>query len=143
MVKTGQNYGNHRQWNTFHHFVVYGFLVVCLAHSLTYAFSEHGNFMLGMMFTLFTVTVTLVHFNARIMVLRAQDRAIRAEENLRYFALTGKRYSPNLRLGQVIALRFAPDEELVALAKRAEDENLKPDQIKQAIKNWKGDYYRV
>jgi hypothetical protein len=143
MAKTGQNYRNHRQWNKLHHFVVYGFLLACFIHSLLYAFHKPEHFVMGMMLTLLTMAVTLVHFNGRIMVLRAQDRAIRAEENLRYFALTGKLYSPNLRLGQIIALRFAPDEELVELARRAEAENLKPDHIKQAIKNWRGDYYRV
>lgn len=143
MAKSGQNYSNHRQWNKFHHFVVYGFLVACFVHALIYTFDQPQNFVVGMMITLGVVATTLVHFNARIMVLRAQDRAIRAEENLRYFSLTGKLYSPNLRLGQVIALRFAPDDELAELAKRAETENLKPDEIKKAIKNWKGDYYRV
>jgi hypothetical protein len=40
-------------------------------------------------------------------------------------------------------LRFASDAEFVALAKQAADENLSSKEIKQAITNWKGDYYRV
>ena len=143
MAKSDQNYSNHRQWNVLHHFVVYGFLAACLVHSLLYAFKQPEHFVIGMMFSLLTVAVTLVHFSARIMVLRAQDRAIRAEENLRHFVLTGKLHSPGLRLGQIIALRFAPDEEMPELARRAEAENLKPDDIKKAIKNWKGDYHRA
>ena len=37
---------------------------------------------------------------------------------------------------QVVALRFASDEELPALLDRAEREQLTPDQIKRAVKNW-------
>ena len=75
--------------------------------------------------------------------LKAQDRAIRAEENLRHFVLTGKLLDPRIEIRQVIALRFAPDEEFVALAGRAAEESLTPDAIKQAVKNWRADEYRV
>jgi hypothetical protein len=60
-----------------------------------------------------------VFWYTRVFALRAQDRAIRAEENLRYFVLTGKLLPSNLRMGQIIALRFAPNEELIALVDRA------------------------
>jgi hypothetical protein len=46
-------------------------------------------------------------------------------------------------MGQVIALRFADDAEFPALAQRAADENIKADDIKKAIQNWRGDYHRV
>jgi hypothetical protein len=72
-----------------------------------------------------------------------QNRAIRAEENLRHFAMTGKLLDPNLKMGQIVALRFASDEEYLALAKRAIEENLSRDDIKKAIKNWRADYHRV
>ena len=80
---------------------------------------------------------------SRAFALKAQDRAIRAEENLRHFALTGKLLDSRLSISQVIALRFASDEELVALSKKAADEKLSNKQIKEQIKNWRGDYYRV
>jgi len=79
----------------------------------------------------------------RIFALKAQDRAIRAEENLRYFALTGKLLPATLQIGQIIALRFAADEEFVALAVKAAAENLSSKEIKQSINNWKADTYRV
>jgi hypothetical protein len=75
--------------------------------------------------------------------LKAQDRAIRAEENLRHYVLTGKLLDPRVTTRQVISLRFAPDEELVALAQKAAEENLSEDEIKKAIKNWRSDDYRV
>jgi hypothetical protein len=82
-------------------------------------------------------------FYIRMFPLGNQNRVIRAEENLRYYVLTGKLLPAGIRMGQVIALRFAPDEELEALVNRAVNENLSPTDIKKAIKNWKGDYHRI
>jgi apolipoprotein N-acyltransferase len=79
----------------------------------------------------------------RMFALKAQDRAIRAEENLRHFVLTGKLLPVSLRIGQIIALRFAADEEFVGLAVKAASENLSSKEIKQSITNWKADTYRV
>jgi glucan phosphoethanolaminetransferase (alkaline phosphatase superfamily) len=79
----------------------------------------------------------------RIFALKAQDRAIRAEENFRHFILTGKPLDKQLQLGQIIALRFASDDELPALAKKAVEEKLSSKQIKEAVQNWRGDYHRV
>jgi hypothetical protein len=80
---------------------------------------------------------------ARTFALKAQDRAIRAEENLRHFAMTGKLLDPRLSVKQIVGLRFASDEEFVALARKAADESLTPDAIKRAVKNWRADTYRV
>jgi len=88
--------------------------------------------------------IAIVHtLLSRVFPLKAQDRAIRAEEGLRYFILTGKRLDPRLKMSQVIGLRFASDDELPALARRAADENLSLDQIKQAVKNWRPDRDRL
>ena len=52
----------------------------------------------------------------RAFPLAVQDRAIRAEENLRYFSLTGKLLDKGLTMSQIIALRFADDNEFVEFA---------------------------
>jgi hypothetical protein len=82
-------------------------------------------------------------FICRIYALKAQDRAIRAEENLRHFVLTGKLLDARLSIKQIVALRFASDAEFPALAATAADTNMAPDAIKQAIRNWRADLYRV
>ncbi len=46
-------------------------------------------------------------------------------------------------MGQIIALRFAEDSEFVALAQKAANENIRADEIKKAIKNWRADLCRV
>ena len=78
--------------------------------------------------------------------LTLQNRIVRLELRYRYFALTNERLElleNNLTDDQFFALRFAPDEELPALVKRATAENLSGTAIKKSIQNWKGDYNRV
>jgi hypothetical protein len=82
----------------------------------------------------------------RTYALKVQDRVIRLEEQLRLSALLGEEYSSTmyaLSESQLIALRFASDEEVPALAKRAGKEMLDGNAIKAAIQNWRPDYWRV
>jgi hypothetical protein len=83
---------------------------------------------------------------ARLYALKLQNRIILNEMRNRYFHLTGKTFDEKereLRLGQIIALRFASDAELLNLMDRAIAEKITAKEIKQQIKNWKGDYLRV
>jgi len=80
---------------------------------------------------------------SRSFPLKAQDRAIRAEENLRHYILTGKLLDARLTLQQIAALRFASDPEFAALAQEAASKGTKPDEIKRAVKNWRPDTHRV
>jgi hypothetical protein len=80
---------------------------------------------------------------ARMFALKAQDRAVRAEEQLRHFVLTGKLLDPRITVRQIIGLRFASDDEFVALARRAAEQGLTEDAIKREVKNWRADTYRA
>ncbi|WP_444939741.1 DUF6526 family protein [Paenibacillus harenae] len=80
---------------------------------------------------------------ARMFACKAQDRAIRAEENLRHFVLTGKRLDPRLNMSQIIALRFASDDEFLSLCERGAETDMASDDIKRSIQSWKADYDRV
>ena len=51
--------------------------------------------------------------------------------------------TPRLTMRQIVGLRFASNDEFVALAQRAADQSLTPDAIKQAVKQWRADTYRV
>jgi hypothetical protein len=75
--------------------------------------------------------------------LGTQNRVIRAEENLRHYILTGKPLPTGLRMSQVIALRFASDEEFPALVSKAQSEKLSSTDIKKAIQHWRTDHHRI
>jgi hypothetical protein len=113
--------------------------LVNLYHSL----GDHQRIYSASLIVVLTIGLIMASFFARIYALKAQDRAIRAEETLRHFALTGKLLDPKLTMTQIVALRFAPDSEFVALANEAAAKNLIPDDIKRAVKSWKADTYRV
>ena len=92
---------------------------------------------------LISILSTIMMWYLRVFPLNAKNRAIRAEGNLRHYILTGKLLPPNLRISQIVALRFAPDNEFLALIDKALKKNLTQKEIKKEIKNWKPDYHRV
>jgi hypothetical protein len=141
-----QNYANHRRLDPMFHGVLFGIIVLTLVGSvvnLIKSLDDHQRLYSASLIVALCLALVLLFFFARIFALRAQDRAIRAEENLRHFALTGKLLDPRLDIRQIIALRFASDAEFAALARRAGADALTPDAIKQAIQNWRADSYRV
>jgi hypothetical protein len=85
------------------------------------------------------LTVTLL----RVFTLRLQNRIIRLEMQIRLTRIGRADDLTRLTLPQVIALRFASDAELPALADRAREDGLTPKQIKQAVRDWQGDYLRT
>lgn len=139
-----QNYSNHTRYHAIFHFIIAPLgligLICSIAHLVTGDAHNHYN---AALITIAFILLFLVGALTRTYALKAQDRAIRAEENLRHFILTGKALDHRLRLGQIIALRFASDEEFPALAAKAAAENMKSKDIKQAIQNWRADYYRI
>ena len=139
-----QNFKKHSRYIPLWHFIVPIIMLALLAGSIINLIhaDEHNHYS-AVLAVIIAVLFVIFYWYSRWFALRAQDRAIRAEENFRHFILTGKPHDSRLRLGQIIALRFASDEEMPALAKRAMEENLSQKEIKQAIKNWKPDYNRV
>ena len=63
-----------------------------------------------------TIAVVLLIVFVRGFPLKAQDRAITAEEQLRHYVLTGKLLDCRLTMRQIVGLRFASDTEFAALA---------------------------
>jgi len=144
MNKLKQEYSNHRHLVPLYHFLTFAAMATLLVGSIFYLLmNDDKSDALPFLFILMVLTLISVSFHCRSFALKAQDRAIRAEENLRYFILTGKRLNQDLSLYQIIALRFASDEEFVSLTERTIEQNLKPDEIKRLIKNWRPDYHRA
>ena len=137
-----QNFKNHSRFVPLYHYVTSVILVALLVGSAMGLVHACGDYTNGaalhnaMLFFATSIALVLVWFFARAFALKAQ-------ENLRHFIATGKPLDSRLRMGQIIALRFAGDNEFVALAKQAADENLGAKEIKMVIKNWKADNNRV
>ena len=141
-----QNFANHARMVPMYHGVLFGMLVLTLIGSfvnLYHSCGDHQRIYSASLIVAILIILLLLFFFCRIFALKAQDRAIRAEENLRHFVLTGKLLDTRLSVLQIVALRFAPDEEFVELARRAAEQNMAPVEIKKAIRNWKADHYRV
>jgi len=130
-----------------YHYVAYSIVTAIIVGAIiklyrSYTTGLHG-LLVPVLLLLIGIALLLVLWFSRSFALKAQDRAIRAEESLRYFAITGNLPDSKLTLGQFIALRFAPNNEFVDLAHRAVSENMTPRDIKKAIKQWKADHNRV
>jgi hypothetical protein len=141
-----QNYANHHRYIATYHGVLFALILLSLIGScvnLAKSWGDHSRLYSAALLVIVFICFGLLCVYARMFALKAQDRAIRAEENLRHFVMTGKLLDSRLTIRQIIGLRFAGDDEFVALARRAADENLSADDIKKAVKNWRADYYRV
>ena len=134
-----QTRAGHTRWDPWFHFVLVPglllFLIWTVIHFVRHTASEPA------MFIVIAFLMIVMALRVRPYALKVQDRVIRLEERLRLERLCGK--IPELTEAQWIALRFAADEEAVGLAERAAGERWKPKQIKDAIKTWRGDYWRV
>jgi hypothetical protein len=104
-----------------------------------------GNVHAFLLIVLAVAFLVLV-FKTRLYSLKVQDRVIRLEERLRLMQLLPEPLRsriPELTEDQLCGLRFASDDEVAKLAERAMNEKLTRKQIKQAIQNWRPDYWRV
>jgi L-asparagine transporter-like permease len=141
-----QNFEKHAKTVPAFHIVLLPVLLLTLIGSLVnlyHAMDDHSRLYSAALIVVLTLCMIITAFCARVFALKAQDRAIRAEENLRHFAMTGKFLDQRLSTLQIVGLRFASDGEFVALAAKAANENLAPKEIKRVVKNWRADEYRV
>ena len=139
-----QNFRNHSRYIILWTFITPIILIAILGGGIVNLIhaDSHTHYSAALIL-LIAVVLIILYWYARRFALVAQDRAIRAEENLRHFILTGKPLDNRLRTSQIIALRFAPDDEFVELARKAVEEKLRSKEIKAAIQKWKADHYRV
>lgn len=139
-----QNYKNHRRISlTYHGLTGIPTLALLIGSIINLANSSEQNLYSASLIVLITLIIISILLHARGFALKAQDKAIRAEENFRHFILTGRPLDSSLALKQVVALRFASDEEFPGLAQRAADEQLSNNAIKKEIRNWRPDLHRA
>jgi hypothetical protein len=142
-----QNYQNHTRYYAFHHFIVTPLTLIFLGWTVSRMdFSSSASASTSIYMLLGALILVLLPLLARIYALKTQNRIILMEMSLRYFHLTGLPFASKekqLKLGQIVALRFAGDEELLNLMEKAIHEKLSPKEIKLQVKNWQGDYRRV
>ncbi len=139
-----QSFENHRRLTPIFHFWFLG-IMLCLAIAAGYNLftAESDDMLVAVLLFALCFMLILAGFMARSFALKAQDRAIRAEEKLRYFLLAKQAMPAGLGMKQFVALRFASNEEYVGLANEAAAKNLPPAEIKKKIKQWRADEYRV
>lgn len=139
---TSQNYKNHRRFHPIYHYFL-PLLLLAILVGVAALLIREGLSLSSIVILLIFVYITVSFFLMRSYPLKAQDRAIKAEQNLRYYVMTGKLLDSRLTFGQIAALRFASDAEFLELCQKAASQNLSSDDIKKGIKNWKGDTDRV
>jgi len=139
-----QNYKNHSRYVPLWHFITSAAIIAVLIGGVVNFIKSTGeNVYSASLIIVIALILGSLFWYARSFALRAQDRAIRAEESLRHFILTGKPLDGRLRMGQIVALRFASDGEFVELAHKAAEKGLRSKSIKKLIKVWRTDNYRV
>jgi hypothetical protein len=141
--KTPQNLKNHGRTDWW--FMVLGLIVVVnlivAIVSLVHVRNFHHVWVL-----ILSLALIILWLRVRGYPLKVQDRVIRLEERLRLQALAPPEWRKQIdRLSedQLVGLRFAGDDEVVALAGQALEENLNRKQIKERIRNWRADSWRV
>jgi len=141
-----QSYASHTRFYPPFHFVLIPALIAGIGgavENLRQSQGDHDRLYSASLLMLVTVALVLIALFSRQFALKAQDRAIRAEENLRHFVLTGKLLDPRLTVSQVVGLRFASDAEFAGLAQRAAESGMSNKDIKKAVTQWRADHNRV
>jgi hypothetical protein len=144
MSNQPQSLKNHGRLDPPFHFVLFAVLVTNLVVAVVYSVHHIGFHSIWLV--VLSIAAFVLYFKVRLYPLKVQDRVIRLEERLRLQALAPAEWHSQIyRLteDQLIGLRFAADSEVVELAKQALEHNLNRKQIKERIKDWRADDFRV
>jgi len=144
-VNKAQSFETHTKFLPPFHFFVAPILLINIGwciYRVIHAFSAGS--VIGLLVAL---ALLVLAFTARIMALTVQDRVIRLEMRLRMAEIL----PPDLRgrvadfsTAQLVALRFASDEELPELARKVLQDNVTDrTTIKRMIRDWQPDFLRA
>jgi hypothetical protein len=139
-----QSLKNHARFDPLYHFFIASLYLVNLVYAGFHLYRQPS--LSSGWYLVLSLAVIVPILKLRLYPLKVQDRVIRLEERLRLQALAPQQWHAQIyRLteSQLIALRFAGDDEVVELAKQALEHNLNRKQIKERIKSWRADEWRV
>ncbi|HLJ46817.1 MAG TPA: DUF6526 family protein [Bryobacteraceae bacterium] len=142
--KTPQNYANHAKLDPAFHLFLLPVSGINVLIAIWYAVRHLSVWSIWMV--VLSVAGVFLVLKCRLYALKVQDRVIRLEERLRLSGLLAEPLRSRigeLSESQLIALRFASDEEVAKLVDKALASNLPNTEIKKAVVNWKPDYFRV
>jgi len=144
MAEAPQNFSHHTRWDPVFHFFIIPVFVITLIMAIIHLIRRPGLHSAWLIVVV--IAAILAIFKIRMYALKVQDRVIRLEERLRLATLIDPALCSqiaSLTESQFVALRFACDAELPALATRAISEKLPAAEIKKSIQHWRPDYWRV
>jgi hypothetical protein len=150
--QTPQSFKKHARLDPPFHLILFTVLVVNVVVALSFAYRLHragldSHWLLyAEWLIILSIAVFIPVLRIRTYPIKLQDRVIRLEERLRLQALAPTEWHTQiykLSEDQLIGLRFAADDEVVELAKQALEHNLNRKQIKERIKDWRPDNWRI
>ncbi|MGC8549373.1 MAG: DUF6526 family protein [Acidobacteriaceae bacterium] len=139
-----QDLKHHARFDPIFHYFLTWISLASIIIAIVYAIQHPGFY--SAWIAVVAVAGLFVLLRLRTYPLKVQDRVIRLEERLRLQALAPAEWHPQIyRLSedQLVALRFASDQEVVELAQQALAQNLNRKQIKERIQTWRPDHWRV
>lgn len=139
-----QSLKNHARLDPAYHILLLALYVLNLVYAGFHVYRQPS--LSSGWYVVLSVLAIVPLLKIRTYALKVQDRVIRLEERLRLQALAPQEWQAQLfRLteDQLIALRFASDGEVVELAKQALEQNLDRKQIKERIRSWRADHWRI
>ena len=142
---TAQNFENHVRYLPAYHFVAFPLFFINFCYAAYQAVARFGAAtVVGL---LLAIALVLLFLLSRTMVMTVQDRVIRLEERLRMRALLPADLQPRIdefTVNQLVALRFASDGELPALARKVVEGRIEDQKaIKQMVTAWRADDQRA
>jgi|ERR1700683_5387204 uncharacterized protein DUF6526 len=144
MAQQEQSLKNHARFDPLFHFFLAPVAVASLIWTIVQVVRIPGWYSVG--HVVIALWALIAAFKIRTYALKVQDRVIRLEERVRLKELAAASFQGRigeLSVDQLIGLRFASDGEVADLAQRALAGNWNRKQIKEAIKNWRPDHWRV
>lgn len=144
-ARTPQTYANHKQIDPAYFYFFSLCIIAATVCAVISLIRQPGLNAASLI--LLNIGVMGVYLRARTYPLTVQDRVVRLEMRLRLERVLPDDLRPRIRelaLSQLIALRFAADEEMPALVRKVLDEKItKGDDIKKLVRSWQPDYLRV